>query len=487
MPERLTVLAVTPAGRAGRTDDLGLLPEEVAQRTAGSDVGRTARRGSGTSKMDHTWARVRRIGLDAIADTPEAEWIGTPHEAAMRRVRELRAEVERKVREAVDPERLGTALTFLERFGEETRGRPLFIDPMMGAAAVSHNRQTFELLRESIVQRGSIRPGQIGKRLRPDTVSDYIGTLASALGAVTHTDLRSVDVGGRRRRVQKIERTEAPRAHRDRAKRRLGFRARLFEQVVASSFDRRSAEGDFRWTVWLATWSCLMRPGEPGFGKGDKPFNPDRGICISHVLFWSPEVNVNSHGLWAVLLSIVPSKDARGTAERRPTIISAQLAGGEPSDHPMCVYSHVLRLWRRRIGTVCTARPQCNGPPYCAVCSSAPLFAWPSRGTPWSTADGHAVVRDMARSIGLDPDDFGGHSGRIAGGSDIRDALGPERGAAVVHQRGRWEADMETIYVRETSAEQMEASRLMGTAVRPEIEAILPGWVQPTRNWARRG
>ena len=91
MPERLTVLAVTPAGRAGRTDDLGLLPEEVAQRAAGSDVGRTARRGSGTSKMDHTWARVRRIGLDAIADTPEAEWIGTPHEAAVRRVRELRA------------------------------------------------------------------------------------------------------------------------------------------------------------------------------------------------------------------------------------------------------------------------------------------------------------------------------------------------------------------------------------------------------------
>ena len=324
MPERLTVLAVTPAGRAGRTDDLGLLPEEVAQRTAGSDVGRTARRGSGTSKMDHTWARVRRIGLDAIADTPEAEWIGTPHEAAMRRVRELRAEVERKVREAVDPERLGTALTFLERFGEETRGRPLFIDPMMGAAAVSHNRQTFELLRESIVQRGSIRPGQIGKRLRPDTVSDYIGTLASALGAVTHTDLRSVDVGGRRRRVQKIERTEAPRAHRDRAKRRLGFRARLFEQVVASSFDRRSAEGDFRWTVWLATWSCLMRPGEPGFGKGDKPFNPDRGICISHVLFWSPEVNINSR--MACGQSCCPSCRPRTRAARR--------RGGRPSSVP---------------------------------------------------------------------------------------------------------------------------------------------------------
>ena len=78
------------------------------------------------------------------------------------------------------------------------------------------------------------------------------------------------------------------------------------------------------------------------------------------------------------------------------------------------------------------------------------------------------------------------HSGRIAGASDIKDVMGPVRGAAVVHQRGRWDGDMEVIYARETSAEQMEASQLMGSADRPEMEALLPGWVQPTRNWAAR-
>ena len=79
--------------------------------------------------------------------------------------------------------------------------------------------------------------------------------------------------------------------------------------------------------------------------------------------------------------------------------------------------------------------------------------------------------------------DYTGHSGRIAGASDIKDAMGHERGAAVVHQRGRWRDDIEAIYMRETAAEQMEASIAMGDAARPELEALLPGWSQPTRQW----
>ena len=92
----------------------------------------------------------------------------------------------------------------------------------------------------------------------------------------------------------------------------------------------------------------------------------------------------------------------------------------------------------------------------------------------------------MAVAIGLDPAEFGGQSGRIAGATDIKDAMGAERGAAIVHQRGRWRGDMEAIYARETAAEQMEASVAMGDADRPELEALIPEWVQPTRDWGRR-
>ena len=464
----------------------GLLSADQVARSTGQAGGVTARRRSDASKMDHTWARVKRLGLHLVANVPDSEWISAPEPAAARRVCELRAAVERKVREAVDPERLGTALTFVERFVVETAGRPLFRNPLDGPSAVAHNAQTFELLRESIVQRGSIRPGQIGKRLAPDTVSDYISAFATAVGAAAHVELRPPDSDHRRARVQKLERKEAPRAQLDRSMRRLGFRVRLFKQVPHTSFDRTSVRGDFRWTTYLATWACLMRPGEPGFGRGVKPFDCQRGICVSHVLFWPPELNTNSHGLWAVCLSIVPSKDQKGTAQRRPTVVSALEVGAEPSDNPTCVYSHVLRLWRRRVSEACQQRVHCCGPPYCRACSSAPLFAWPGTGVPWSTADGLEVVRDMATALGLNPNDYAGHSGRIAGASDIKDVMGPVRGAAVVHQRGRWDGDMEVIYARETSAEQMEASQLMGSADRPEMEALLPGWVQPTRNWAAR-
>ncbi len=63
--------------------------------------------------------------------------------------------------------------------------------------------------------------------------------------------------------------------------------------------------------------------------------------------------------------------------------------------------------------------------------------------------------------------------------------MGAVRGAAVVHKRGRWRGDMEEIYARETAAEQMEASVAMASSTRPELEALLHGWVQPTRRWGR--
>ena len=466
-----------------RRGDLGVVPAEVVASSGGAAAGRAGRKPAGMSKSDHTWARIERLGATSLVARPEWEWATPPSDEAALLVRRLRASADRKVREAVDPERLGTAASYLEMFAAATAGRPLFVDVRIGQPALAHNAQTFELLREFIVQRGSIRVGQLGKRLHADTAGEYVGALRSALSAYAHTAVTAGDDGGRSKRVQKFDKKANP-SDRDRAKRRLGFRSRYFPRVVASSFDRSSAEGDFRWSTWLATWACLMRPGEPGHGRGNKPFDPRRGICLKHVVFWSPLVNPNADGRWAMCMLIRPIKDTTGEQERRPTVISALQPGGEPSDDPCCTYSHVLRLWRRRVGEMCRQRPQCVGPAFCEQCTAAPLFAWPSTHRPWSSADGNAVVKDMAVAIGLDPGDFGGHSGRIAGGSDIRDAMGLVRGKAVVHQRGRWNADMEEIYVRETAADQMEASRLMVDARRPEMEALLPGYVQPTRQWA---
>ena len=87
-----------------------------------------------------------------------------------------------------------------------------------------------------------------------------------------------------------------------------------------------------------------MRPGEPGYGKGNHPFDPRRGICLSHVVFWSPSLNVNRDGRWAVVLLILPIKDLHGDHEWLPTMLSARRDGAEPSDDIRCAYSLILRL-----------------------------------------------------------------------------------------------------------------------------------------------
>ena len=461
---------------------------DAAAQAFGHSTAVVKRKQSGASKSLHTWARMELLGLANLASLPDAEWRDAPSATEASLVRQLRAKVEQKVRDAVDPETLGTALGYVESFARATPGRPLFMHPSLGQPALVYNAETMALLHEFITSRGSVRPGQLGKTLAVDTVSSYCGAFKSAVEAMAHCRVvpSGADDGGRQKRVGKREKKTAAPKSRDRQLRRLGFRARYFEPVTRSGFDWRSELGAFRWTVWLLTWACLMRPGEPGWGRGSKPWDPQRGLCICHLVFWSPDLNTNNDGRWAVCVMILPIKDQTGEATRRPTVISARHPGGEPSGDPRCVYSYALRLHRRRVAETCQQIPQCCGPTYCAACQAAPLCAWPRSLVPWSTDDGSAVVKDMATAIGLDAAEYAGASGRIAGATDIKDAMGATRGAAVVHQRGRWSGDMEEIYARDTAAEQMEASLAMADATRPEFESLLPGWVQPTRGWSRR-
>ena len=475
-------LAWTPA-----RGDYGMLSSDRLSRVAGHLVTVSGRMPAGGNKMQHTWDRLERLGLGSLVLRPRAEWAAPPSDQAARFVRGLREAADVKAREATDPGTLATAMGHLERFAVASQGRPLFMDVRLGAEAYVYNAETFELLTQHISQRGSVRPGQHGRPLRVDTVSDYTSALKSAVACMVGSRITRPEFDVRRGRIQKRDRKRQPKTA-DRTIRRLGFRARYFDKVAASAFDSSSANGEFRWATWLATWACLMRPGEPGWGSGKKPWNPEVGICIGSVVFWSPALNPNRDGRWSVCLMIRPIKDkGDGALERRPTVISSRQLGGsgEPCDDHKCAYSHIFRLWRRRVSETCRQAVACTGPSYCCDCSVAPLFAWPGTLVPWSSEDGLEVVKDMASAVGLDPNDYGGASGRIAGASDIKDAMGPVRGAAVVHQRGRWDGDMEAIYARETAAEQMEASVLMGDASRPELEALLPGWVQPTRGWGR--
>ena len=226
-----------------------------------------------------------------------------------------------------------------------------------------------------------------------------------------------------------------------------------------------------------------MRPGEPGKGKG-KAFDPARGITLASLVFWSPAQTQN--GRWAVVPMVVPSKDQTGRAQRRPCPIAARHEGPEPASDPLCTYSLLLAHWRMRKSCVCRRRPVCSPPDSCPDCAAAPLFVWPGTARVWTSQDGLDVVRDMAIALGLDPDEYAGHSLRIAASSDICDFYGEEKGSHIVTRRGRWDTDISFIYRRNTAVDQLEASTSMIDATGLEMEALLPGWSQPTRNWGHR-
>jgi hypothetical protein len=466
---------------------LGIIPAAIAPRMGGTYGGASTRMAAGGDKSAHTWARLDRLCLGPLVVRPAYEWTAHPSAGEILLTKRLRASIEERVRKSTDPAKLGTALTYVEAFTAALRSRPLFMarGGPIDSQAAAYNAESMSMLAEHIRTMGSIRPGHIGETLSADTVFDYCGTFAAAVNASTHARITVPAFDTRRRKQQKhMLKADGPKSSGDQRARRLGFRGRLLRQVVSSNFDRSSARGAFRWLVAMFTYSCILRPGEPGKGKGKTPFDPARGITLASLVFWSPAETQNER--WAVVPMIVPSKDQTGRAERRPCPIAARLPGAEPSGDPLCTYSLVLDHWRKRKACVCRRRPFCSPPDSCADCSSAPLFVWPGTERVWASQDGLDVVRDMAVAIGVDPLEFGGYSLRIAAASDICDKYGEERGSHIVTRRGRWGTDISHIYRRNTAADQLEASATMVDADGLEMEALLPGWSQPTRNWGHR-
>ena len=483
----------TSAGATGETHrrsiDGSVASEEVVASASGQLAGPSRRMPAGGDKRAHTWARLDAFGIADLAQRPHAEWRVEPSSNELRLAQSLESAVESRVRSATDPGTLATAETYLERFTLALPSRLLF--RKRGGAddadARAHNNQTFELLREFIRVHGSLMPGQRGRTLPADTISRYVGALSEALSATLRGPLASLEGVRRKRRVQKSWLLEdGPRAA-DRETTRLAFRGRHFKLSAASAFDRLTPHGQYRWTVALVTWQCLMRPGEPGRGSGRTPWNAKRGLKLADVTWWSQLQTED--GRPAVVLSILPVKDKDGRSQRCPCPISALSASPMPGGEACCTYSQFWQYWLARRDAVCQQTPRCSSRTgrFCERCSTEPLFASPATGHTWRTPDGIAVVRDMCAAIGQDPNLYVGYSLRIGGASDLEEGLGATRAEAVSRQRGRWRSDIGNIYRRNTPREQLDASVAMLHATGNTMETLMPGWVQPTRGWYGRG
>ena len=88
-----------------------------------------------------------------------------------------------------------------------------------------------------------------------------------------------------------------------------------------------------------------------------------------------------------------------------------------------------------------------------------------------------AVVREAVRVLGFDAKEFGAHSARIGGASDIGDSSAASQ--LLLQAKGRWGSDIGKIYSRLTRRALLASSRLMQKAKSRDLEEIFPNFVQP--------
>ena len=447
----------------------------------------SARMAPGGDKFRHTWGRVDALGVGHLARQPLTCWAVPPATSEVRLLDTLLGKTRERVRTANDPAKLGTALTYVEGLARALPSRPLWRQRTGGAedwSVVAHNDQTFILLTEFIRQRGSTRPGQIGKTLPAETVVEYVGVVRAAMTAELNGELTGGDASathGRQRKSMCIEDGPKQVEQVDRA-RRLAFRGQHFARVAASTFDRLSPRGAFRWMLSLLTYACLMRAGEPGRGKGSKPFNTQRGVRLCDVVWWSTD-QTGTH-LRAVVFMLVSSKPGKhGQYVRYPTEVSEREGG---RSDPRCPYSRFAEYWQVRARAVCLREQVCSSTSprgFCTACRTSPLYV-DERGVTPTTGMCMEVVRDMCEAIGEPAADYTGYSLRIGGATDLVAKLGPARAEVVTKRMGRWASSIFHIYQRSDVAEQLHASATMADAQGSSLESLLPLWSQPGRRWA---
>ena len=106
---------------------------------------------------------------------------------------------------------------------------------------------------------------------------------------------------------------------------------------------------------------------------------------------------------------------------------------------------------------------------------SAPLFQH-GGGQPISATHMRQTAREYARVLGMPPEQFGAHSFRIGGATDLV-ATG-QLSELLLQAKGRWQSDIGRIYARMTRRAHLAASELMHSARGRDLEELLPAFTQ---------
>ena len=237
----------------------------------------------------------------------------------------------------------------------------------------------------------------------------------------------------------------------------------------------------------LAAHNLLLRGGEVGERDAGKASAPDRLLAWSSLEWRSP--SGDSSGRPWLIVRVVPIKDTHGRVKAHPIPVSRSHDGAFGS----CAtdaYDAVAAAWWARRGPPGQPFPvDSRGWPLdgwwrAPLALSAPqpasaFFPHPS-GATFRTSDVLRIVRRWALAIDEPPEEFKARAFRVAGATDLRDAMGIE-GKSVIKARGRWESDIHSIYERPLLRDQLRASTLAGTSRGAGLEDVIAGFAQPAR------
>jgi len=422
------------------------------------------------AKRQRVLERAARAGLLGLTPLPSDVFSAQPSARELQHLRQLRLGAKQVTFESVDSDRLQSALTHLELFMEEMPSRVPF-PPEVGAgdgarlAAARYREETYRLYSASCIRRGSLQRGRLGEPIAPETIMGYcsalralqtrdggVNTLVKEASGVVPAMMRGVR-RGRPARKAKLK--------------RRGLRGRHLRKAAANrKFDRSSSwEARRGWALAVTGYALLARGGELGRVE-KKAWDASRGLRWRDVQWHRVGRVHKDHAACTVHICAV--KDREGGGERFPIPIRRRAAPGQARD-PVCAYDELRAAWEedcRLLGR--------------QAALDTPVFRRSARGGPEaavSTRDVRATVRTVAVAAGEPAGDFGAHSLRIGGATDMRDLLGIEKGKSLIKDRGRWKSDIFHIYTRADMAAGLEASAGMADVKSVEIEAIFSDWV----------
>lgn len=183
-----------------------------------------------------------------------------------------------------------------------------------------------------------------------------------------------------------------------------------------------------------------------------------RGGELAHVTRGDVTFHRAASGARYAILMLRPLKKKGGASQAKVPQIIGECTKAEGA----CAYAALRRL--------------CEADIWNAQATTQPLFRT-KRGKAMSTDGYRAIVRELAKALGMNPKEFGAHSTRIGGATDLS---GTGRTSQLLLQaKGRWASDIGAIYARMTRRAQLAVSDLMYECRSKDLEEIMPDFVQP--------